>query len=107
VPVVVFVLCKSFYSFQLTCCVFCILGPMYVWYNNLLRYLSAAYDPKLSPFDDYKQKGLQTVPFPFKTTLHVLNSAIIKLSRAQPAVRVYRGTKVLHTRASLLTIQIV
>jgi hypothetical protein len=78
---------------------FCILGPMYVWYNNLLRYLSAAYDFKLSPFDDYKQEGGN--PFPFKTTLHVLNSAIIKLSRAQPAVRVYRGTKVLHTRASL------
>ena len=51
---------------------------MYVWYNNLLRYLSAAYDFKLSPFDDYKQEGGN--PFPFKTTLHVLNSAIIKLS---------------------------
>ena len=72
---------------------------MYVWYNNLLRYLSAAYDSKLSPFDDYKQEDGN--PFPFKTTLHVLNSAIIKLSRAQPAVRVYRGTKVLHTSASL------
>jgi hypothetical protein len=65
---------------------------MYVWYNNLLRHLSAAHDPELSPFDDYKKKGGN--PFPFKTTLHVLNSAIIKLSRAQPALRVYRGTKV-------------
>jgi hypothetical protein len=64
---------------------------MYVWYNNLLRFLSARFDSQRSPFDDYKQEGS---PFPFKTTLHVLNSAIIKLSRVQPAVKVYRGTKV-------------
>jgi hypothetical protein len=65
-------------------------GPMYVWYNNLLRFLSAEYDAKMTPFADYKREG---GAIPFKTTLHVLNSAIIKLSRTQPAERVYRGTK--------------
>jgi hypothetical protein len=30
---------------------------------------------------------------PFRTTIHVLNSAIIKLSRTQKATKVYRGTK--------------
>jgi hypothetical protein len=32
-------------------------------------------------------------PFPFVTTLHVLNSAILKMARLQPAEKVYRGTK--------------
>jgi Leucine-rich repeat (LRR) protein len=66
-------------------------GPMYVWYNYLLRYRHA-YNPTAyqSPFDDYK---LDESDFPFRTTLHVLNSAIIKLSRTQRAEKVYRGTK--------------
>ena len=29
---------------------------------------------------------------PFTTTIHVLNSLIMKLSKVQPAERVYRGT---------------
>jgi hypothetical protein len=79
-------------------------GPMYVWYNNVLRFRTAPFDAARVPFDSYKRhvpsspsghnghaKG--KAAFPFRTTLHVLNSAIIKLSRTQPAVRVYRGTK--------------
>jgi hypothetical protein len=42
-------------------------------------------------FEDYKQDGY--CAFPFCTTLHVLNSAIIKLGRIAPAEKVYRGTQ--------------
>jgi hypothetical protein len=46
-------------------------GPMYVWYNNLLRYLNAEFDEARSPFDDYKQEDSAGNAFPFKTTLHL------------------------------------
>jgi Leucine-rich repeat (LRR) protein len=66
-------------------------GPMYVWYNNLLRYCGVEYNSSRpgAPFDDYKKTD--TTEFPFRTTLHALNSAIIKLSRTQRAERVFRG----------------
>jgi hypothetical protein len=76
---------------------------MYIWYNNLLRFLRAEFDEERSPFDDYKRAASNSNTFPFKTTLHVLNSAIIKLSRTQKAERVYRGTKVSVQVAMLLT----
>ena len=41
------------------------------------------------PFDDYKKTD--ATEFPFRTTLHALNSAIIKLSRTQRSERVFRG----------------
>ena len=46
-------------------------GPMYVLYNNVLR--------------NYKTSRGQYV-----TTIHALNSAVVKLSRIQPAGTVYR-----------------
>ena len=70
------------------------IGPMYVWYNNILRYVRESLNSlaKWTPshIRTWKQKGWTT---PFTTTLHVLNSAIIKLSRTMKAFRVYRGTK--------------
>ena len=72
-------------------------GPMYVWYNNLLRYCGLDVNSSRpgAPFDDYKSENpnFKTSPtnFPFRTTLHALNSAIIKLSRTQRAERVFRG----------------
>ena len=42
-----------------------------------------------NPFDNYK---IENGDFPFVTTLHVLNSMIIKASRAQTANTVFRGT---------------
>jgi hypothetical protein len=64
-------------------------GPMYMFYNHILRWRKQM-DPACfkSPFDDYK---ITKSDFPFTTTLHVLNSAIIKLARTQPAHKVYRG----------------
>jgi hypothetical protein len=88
-------------------------GPMYVWYNHILRYLEQP-----TPKDDAflrkgeswgKWKTAQVYPshwlaenggesadlfkIPFTTTLHVLNSFILKLSRTQRALKVYRGIK--------------
>ena len=38
-------------------------------------------------------KEKQPGEVPFVTTLHVLNSAILKLARVQPAERVFRGNQ--------------
>ena len=62
----------------------------YRWYNTILRNrLNKEPTGRDDPFDDYKKDGSD---FPFVTTLHVLNSTIIKLSRAQKARTVFRGT---------------
>ena len=70
------------------------IGPMYVWYNNILRFVRESLDSLAqwtpSHIRTWKEEGWAT---PFTTTLHVLNSAIIKLSRTMKAFRVYRGTK--------------
>ena len=72
-------------------------GPMYIWYNNLLRYCGVDFNFSRpgAPFDDYKKENpnfkMDKTNFPFCTTLHALNSAIIKLSRTQRAERVFRG----------------
>jgi hypothetical protein len=63
-------------------------GPMYKWYNNVLRFRKDAYMAIRAPFDDYKE---ERTAIPFQTTLHIINSAIIKLSRTQIAHKVYRG----------------
>jgi hypothetical protein len=99
-------------------------GPMFLWYNKLLRgrkkFGEEAYE---APYDNYKKEWREErraeweeehagermdeatrlsfdrykaegyPHFPFRTTLHVLNSAITKLSRTQTAERVYRGTR--------------
>jgi hypothetical protein len=60
----------------------------------LLRFRKTPFSSSRAPFDDYKldHGHDSTHSFPFRTTLHVLNSAIIKLSRIQKAEKVYRGT---------------
>jgi hypothetical protein len=86
-------------------------GPMFVWYNHVLRWLKQGI-----PYDDVLLKKGESwsswheqrkypahwpaatsveemLYVPFRTTIHVLNSAIIKLSRTQKATKVYRGTK--------------
>jgi hypothetical protein len=68
---------------------------MYVWYNDVLRNIGT---PKgkvrqdLTHVVKWKAAAAENDKTPFATTIHVLNSAIIKLSRAQKAERVYRGT---------------
>ena len=70
------------------------IGPMYIWYNNILRFVRESLGslPKWtsSHIRTWKEEGWAT---PFTTTLHVINSAIIKLSKTMKAFRVYRGTK--------------
>ena len=45
-------------------------GPMYIWYNNLLRYHGKPFNEKRPgpPFDDYKKDP--AAQFPFCTTIH-------------------------------------
>ena len=60
----------------------------YRWYNTILRNrLNKEPTGRDDPFDDYKKDESD---FPFTTTLHALNSMIIKLSRAQKARTVFR-----------------
>jgi hypothetical protein len=68
---------------------------MYVWYNDVLRNIGTPKDkvrPALTHVVAWKAKAEEDDKIPFATTIHVLNSAIIKLSRVQKAERVYRGT---------------
>ena len=67
-------------------------GPMFRWYNSVLRFFGEPHDATRAPFDSYKARG-NSENCPFVTTIHVLNSAILKLSRQQPAQKVFRGTK--------------
>ena len=73
---------------------------MYVWYNEVLRNIHTPREKvRASLTHVVKWKEIATEDgkvdghIPFATTIHVLNSAIIKLSRAQRAERVFRGTK--------------
>jgi hypothetical protein len=59
--------------------------------RQMTRQTSSSGASALLGFDAYKQDGYRA--FPFRTTLHVLNSAIIKLGRISPAEKVYRGTQ--------------
>jgi hypothetical protein len=68
-------------------------GPMYLWYNNVLRFCKSATDPaRLKHIVTWKENHATDEP-PFVTTLHILNSAILKLSKVQPAQTVYRGNQ--------------
>jgi hypothetical protein len=80
-------------------------GPMFVWYNHVLRWLGQGipYDDMLlkkgeSWFSWHKQckypahwpnskSAEEMLYLPFRTTIHVLNSAVIKLSRTQKATK--------------------
>ena len=61
-------------------------------YNNVLRYIHADKGPEwLAHIAVWKSDHSDNIPF--VTTLHVLNSAILKLSRVQPAEKVFRGNQ--------------
>jgi hypothetical protein len=71
-------------------------GPMHEWYNQVLRFRDEPFTQKRFPFDMYKLEdshGFKIAKIPFVTTLHVLNSAVLKISRTQPAQKVYRGSR--------------
>ena len=58
----------------------------------MLRYCNSTAGPTyLSHIHFWREQHASDIPF--VTTLHVLNSAIIKLGRVQPAERVCRGNQ--------------
>ena len=59
-------------------------GPMFVKYNTVLRKLTSV--PAMVKAAEELCFGNQYV-----TTLHVINSALLKMAKIQPAERVYRG----------------
>ena len=64
-------------------------GPMFELYNGLLRAYGNTPRGIVPP---YALVGAgQDVTGRFTTTLHVLNSGVLKLARLQPAIQVYRG----------------
>ena len=68
---------------------------MFHRYNDVLRNIDTAKDEVRSTLTHvvkWKAAAAENDKTPFATTIHVLNSAIIKLSRAQTAERVFRGT---------------
>jgi hypothetical protein len=72
-------------------------GPMFRWYNDVLRFRTmkawGGYDgPVLQAGQcwlDIREE--RKTPHPFVTTLHVLNSAILKVAKIQHVEKVYRG----------------
>ena len=71
-------------------------GPMFAWYNEVLRNKDTPKEhvrAALAHIAEWKRMESKGDKFPFTTTIHVINSAIIKLSRAQKAEKVFRGTK--------------
>ena len=58
----------------------------------MLRYCNSTAGPaRLSHIKLWREQHASDIPF--VTTLHVLNSAIIKLGRVQPAEKVLRGNQ--------------
>ena len=69
---------------------------MFAWYNEVLRNKDTPKEhvrAALAHIAEWKRMESKGDKFPFTTTIHVINSAIIKLSRAQKAEKVFRGTK--------------
>ena len=62
-------------------------------YNNVLRYIHADKGPEWLAHIAVWKSDHSNDNIPFVTTLHVLNSAILKLSRVQPAEKVFRGNQ--------------
>eukprot|EP00935_MAST-01C_sp_MAST-1C-sp1_P000490 g490.t1 len=77
-------------------------GPMFKWYNDVLRHHTMpAFADWICPTTQkvvlkkgqcwVKVREERKIPHPFVTTLHVLNSAIVKLQKVQRVDKVYRG----------------
>jgi hypothetical protein len=58
-------------------------GPMYVKYNGVLRALQI---PEMKPMLEQMMQGNK-----YTTTLHTINSGIVKMSKLTVAAKVYRG----------------
>ena len=65
-------------------------GPLFELYNTVLRAWGNTEDRGVVPSYSGVFKGMD-VRGCFTTTIHVINSGVLKLSRLQPAVPVYRG----------------
>ena len=65
-------------------------GPMFELYNGVLRAWANAADPGVVPAFAAVGAGLD-VCGRFTSTLHAVNSGVVKLSQLQPATVVYRG----------------
>ena len=65
-------------------------GPMFEIYNGLLRAYGNQESRGIVPAYALVGAG-QDVRGRFTTTLHVLNSGVLKLAKLQPAIQVYRG----------------
>ena len=65
-------------------------GPMFELYNGLLRAYGNQESRGIVPAYALVGAG-QDVRGRFTTTLHVLNSGVLKLAKLQPAIQVYRG----------------
>jgi hypothetical protein len=65
----------------------------YLWYNNVLRFCKNVTAPAWLGHIAAWKTTLATEETPFVTTLHVLNSAILKLSKVQKARMVFRGNQ--------------
>ena len=59
-------------------------GPLYVKYNAVLRGVES---------NEFMERRFNSLCLGnrYTTTLHVINSAVVKLAKLQPAVKVYRG----------------
>jgi hypothetical protein len=66
---------------------------MYLWYNSVLRFCKSTSGPNSMGHITAWKNEHATDEIPFVTTLHVLNSAILKLSKVQPAQKVFRGNQ--------------
>ena len=65
-------------------------GPMFELYNGVLRAWANTADPGIVPSFAAVGAGLD-VCGRFTSTLHAVNSGVVKLSQLQPATVVYRG----------------
>eukprot|EP01052_Picozoa_sp_SAG31_P010641 SAG31_NODE_588_length_13820_cov_47.352452_3_plen_732_part_00 len=65
-------------------------GPMFVFYNTVLRARGGTVDWE-SPAKRYPIQFNANVAGKFVTTIHSIASGVLKLSHLQPAVTVYRG----------------
>lgn len=73
-------------------------GPMFLLYNTKLRSMSSG---GTVPERDSQLGGLRTHGR-YTTTIHAINSGIIKLSRIQPTCTIYRGMSGMKLPSSFL-----
>jgi hypothetical protein len=60
-------------------------GPMFIFYNGALRAMATG---GVAPFGQFQGMDVRGA---YVTTIHAINSGLIKLSRLQPCCSIYRG----------------